>query len=718
MANTLKRTLCATALCGVIVAASAQTIDAPATTLPAVTISGKGNPVAGVAGWRDVPLSSAPFQASVLSAEQMSDRGAERLSDLSRLDPAVSDAYNAEGYWDSLTVRGYVIDNRFNYRRDGLPINAETSIPLDNKERIELLKGTSGLQAGTSAPGGLVNLVVKRPLAEAWRSAQLAWRESRTVLGTVDISQRLGQNNALGLRVNASAERLAPQTHHAKGERNLLAVAGDWRLTPDTLLEAEFETSHRSQPSAPGFSLLGSTVPAPADPRVNLNNQPWSLPVVFDANSASLRFTQTLGTDWGWSAHLATQRLRTDDRVAFAFGFDCHPESRFTYCDRYNPAGEFDLYDFRSENERRTSDALELAMHRKLHIGTMTHALSIGVLRSLFRARFQGLTNNFVGTGNIRGGLETIANPEPMDDNTNRDEHSTEIYVRNRISLGVTSTAWVGLRHTHLSRSSVSMRGDRDTATDRDTADTAASYTQDFTTPWVAISHEFAPRQLAYASWGQGVESFATPNLPAYGVEAGQPLPTLKSRQIEVGLKGHRGDTTWNLAWFDIDRPATTDTGSSFFIDGSARHRGIEGGVETDFGAWALGAGAMVLNAKRRDSQTVNGLRPTNVPRHTVKLRARYRVGAVHGLDVVGSVLHQGQRMVLPDNSISIPGYTRADVSLRYRHRVNAATLTWRAGIDNLFDRRAWRESPFQFGHAYLFPLPARSARLSAQVTW
>ena len=67
-------------------------------------------------------------------------------------------------------MRGFVLDNRFNFRRDGLPINAETSIPLDNKERIEILKGTSGIQAGTSAPGGLVNYVVKRPLDAPLRS--------------------------------------------------------------------------------------------------------------------------------------------------------------------------------------------------------------------------------------------------------------------------------------------------------------------------------------------------------------------------------------------------------------------------------------------------------------------------------------------------------------------------------------------------------------------
>ncbi len=60
-----------------------------------------------------------------------------------------------------------MLDQRYNYRREGLPITAETVIPLANKERIEILKGTSGIQAGTSSPGGLVNYVVKRPTLNA-----------------------------------------------------------------------------------------------------------------------------------------------------------------------------------------------------------------------------------------------------------------------------------------------------------------------------------------------------------------------------------------------------------------------------------------------------------------------------------------------------------------------------------------------------------------------
>ena len=47
-----------------------------------------------------------------------------------------------------------------------------------------------------------------------------------------------------------------------------------------------------------------------------------------------------------------------------------------------------------------------------------------------------------------------------------------------------------------------------------------------------------------------------------------------------------------------------------------------------------------------------------------------------------------------------------------------STTLTWRAGIDNLFDKQAWKESPYQFAHVYLFPLPGRTARMSLQINW
>jgi iron complex outermembrane receptor protein len=75
----------------------------------------------------------------------------------------------------------------------------------------------------------------------------------------------------------------------------------------------------------------------------------------------------------------------------------------------------------------------------------------------------------------------------------------------------------------------------------------------------------------------------------------------------------------------------------------------------------------------------------------------------------------ESDRIVLEDNSARIPGHARVDVGARYTQGTRAGSLTFRAGIDNLFDRRAWKESPFEFSHVYLFPLAPRTVRLSVE---
>lgn len=689
--------------------ALAQSADGSQTLAP-VVVSGRATPPATVAGWGDLPLARLPLQAAVFGVERLQDRGAQRLSDLTGFDPAVSDAYNTEGYWDYLTVRGFVLDNRFNYRRDGLPINAETSIPIDNKQQIEILKGTSGMQSGTSAPGGLVNFVVKRPLDEPLHRASIEWRERGSVTGAVDLSERFGVDRAFGVRVNAAAARLEPKVRDAEGNRSLLAIAGDWRLGRDTLLEAEVETSHRSQPSVPGFSLLGDAVPSPVDPRINLNNQPWSLPVVLDGDTASLRWRQRIADGWQFTAHGMTQRLRSDDRIAFPFG--CSAADGTYYPDRYCPDGTFDLYDFRSENERRRSDALDVSLQGSFATGGVRHSATVGVLSSRVRNRFQRQVFNFAGTGNVDGSAITPAAPDLTDENTNRDEHATELYARDAIAFDDRWTLWLGARHTRLHRQSVRTDGSR-----------ATDYTQSFTTPFAAATYAYATGQMAYLSWGEGIESYVAPNRDRY-TNAGEALPTAKSRQVEAGLKGSTADFEWNLAAFDIEQPMYAEIGScddpgtcTALLDGTRRHRGVEAGLAWQSGPWTVRGGAQWLRARREGSvdPALDGLVPTNVPARTLKAAIEHRLAALPGLTLSGAAVHESRRFVLPDNSAAIPGWTRLDVAARYERRMGAVAWTWRAGIDNVTDERAWRESPYQFGHAYLFPLAPRTVRISLQ---
>ncbi len=679
------------------VAPAASAASSPTTTLAPVLVTGRSPPDASVAGWGDTPLSKAPLQASTIDGAQIREAGARRLSDLARFDPSVSEAYDTEGYIDYFTVRGFVIDNRFNFRRDGLPINAETTIPLDNKARVDVLKGLSGMQAGTSAPGGLIDLIVKRPLDVPLSSAFVEWRQRGSVLGSIDLSRRFGIDDAFGLRLNAAAEHIDPLVRDARGSRMLLALAGDWRLGRGTLIEAEVERSHRSQPSVPGFSLLGNRVPPVPDPRLSLNDQPWSLPGVFDATTASLRVTHQIGSDWRFVAHGATQRLRTDDRVAFPFG--CTAADGSYYPDRYCPDGTFDLYDYRSEDERRRSDVLDLSLRGKVTTGPIGHSLVVGALRNVVHNVFPSQAFNFAGTGNVDGTAITPPVPQPSGPVPGFDQRSTEFYVRDAVAMGERATLWLGARHSRIER-------------------------QSFTTPFAAASYAVLPGQSVYASWGGGVELGVAPDLPRY-VNQNQPVAPAKSRQIELGFKGGAERLEWSVAVFDVKRPLFGDIGACDVdasceraLVGTQRHRGFEGQAAWRDAGWDLRGGVQWLHARVEGVQDplLDGRRPTNVPALTVRLQASYAVATVPGFAVQGGASYESRRDVLPDNSLEIPSVTRFDLGSRLQRKFGDGEWTLRAGIDNLFDRRAWRESPYQFGHAYLFPLAPRTIRVSLQV--
>ena len=705
--------------------AAAMACCLPVAAQDTVTITGRSNGAA-VAGFGPVPLARAPLQASVIGQAQLADQGIAEFSGLTRLDASVSDAYNAAGYWSNLSVRGYTLDNRFNYRRDGLPINAETAIALDNKDRLELLKGTSGAQAGTSAPGGLLNLVVKRPQGNQ-RTATLAYRQHGSVLGAVDLGQRLGSEGAIGVRLNAAYERLDPLVRNTRGERSLLALAVDWQLTPDALLQAELESSRQRQPSVTGYSMLGDNLPSPRsiDLRRNLNDQAWRQPVLLNGDTASLRWQQRLSDDWRFTAHALQQRLRSDDRTAFPYGvYDANTYDCPNWCDRFAPDGSFTYWQYVSDNERRTSGALQLSLAGKLSTGPVIHSIEAGVLGTRYRGHFEDQVFDIAGTGRIDGSLQTPASPGFPDANTNRDEHSTEWFLRDAMGLGAQWQLWSGLRHTQLDRSSIR------TSADSSGSLRAIDFSRTATTPWLALAWQLSPKTMLYGSWGRGLETDVAPNRARYS-NAGESIP-VQSRQFELGIKHGAEQVEASLTLFDIDRSKTADLkpdlsacdsglGCRRVLDGSQRHRGVEGALARAWPAWSVQASAMLLNASRSGSQQpgVNGLRPENVPAATLRVSTEYRPSALAGLALQAALIAESNRVVLPyDESVRIPGWGRLDLGVRWQQALSSSsTLMWRVGLDNATNRQSWKESPYEFGHVYLYPLAPRTWRASVQVS-
>ncbi|UUZ47980.1 Plug domain-containing protein [Massilia sp. B-10] len=96
---------------------------------------------ASVGGFSETSLLKTPFSVTAIGREQMADLGIRSTTEAMKYDASVSDSYNAVGYAEMFSIRGFMLDNNTSYRKDGIAISGDSQIPLENKERIEILKG-------------------------------------------------------------------------------------------------------------------------------------------------------------------------------------------------------------------------------------------------------------------------------------------------------------------------------------------------------------------------------------------------------------------------------------------------------------------------------------------------------------------------------------------------------------------------------------------------
>jgi iron complex outermembrane receptor protein len=501
----------------------------------------------------------------------------------------------------------------------------------------------------------------------------------------------------------------------------------DWRLKPGTVIDFEFEQSHREQIGINAYSLLGGALPAPVDPRVNLTRQPWSQPGVFDAMTGSVRIRQELDAGWLWTTQYGAQRLKTDDRLIFGLGADC---ANTYICDKYGANGSFDLYDFRSENERRLMDVLQTELNGQSTLNDLRHDLTFGLTRQRQLDRmpptqsYNLITN---GQGNVFTPFTVSPEPKYVTPNANRSEYSTEVSVKDRIHLTDLTSLWAGIRHVSYDRSSV-----QNAAPDQsvlspysDRYPNPKNFNGSINVPWLGASTRHNGFML-YASHGHGVEQFVTPNNATYEATAGAQLGIGRSRQTEIGIRKipALSQFEWNATVFQIARPFVHDVydvSGNFntrYVDGTETHKGLDLGANWRNAQWKLGAQTQWMNATIsgvQQSQDSVGSAPLNVPKFIVRGIAEYRYASLPGLRNALRISHEGERRVTEDGSVQLPAWTTFDATAHYDTKVNNVASTWTLAIDNLANKRYWRESPKQFAHYYLYPGAPRTLRASVQ---
>ena len=656
-----------------LLSGAAHAQGSAATTLPEVRVTGEGGGFSArtvqVGAFRDLDPLEVPLTNNVVTREVLDAQGARTLFDALRNTAGVTRSQLSGSTYDNISIRGILVENRGNYRLNGsLPIINLIDIPLENKERVEVLKGASSLYYGLVPPSGVVNFVTTRAGPQPVSSAAVSVNQHGGADAHLDLGRSFADGD-MGLRLNAVAGRQDIGIDNYEGDRSLLSLAYDWRVRPGFQLRADLEhyrkdVSEQAAIALPRAANGALTLPPVPDNRTNLAGR-WQH---YDAHATNALLSGDLVLGSNWSLKLETGHAETvRDR-------------RFSQFQDYDIAsGEGNLAIFFADGQRYTNTNHRMELLGLLATGPLQHELTLGYTYNR-RTAFSG---DSAPTALVRQNLYSPrAVPEldpaltrPGTDSTIRDKG---LYAFDRIALGERWQLLAGVRSADYSNQNA-----------------GAQYGAEKLSPNVSVVFKPAPDTSVYASYLEGLEETGT--APANRANAGEILPPSVNKQKELGVKTRAWREIFaQAALFQIDRPLTSvDASNRFVIGGKTRYRGLELSASGDLSPqWGVVASAQVLDAEIVSVGATNpgelGKTPENTPRHTASLWGEYRVARLAGLSLNGGLFHVGKRAVNNLNQAWVDGYTTLSLGARWRTRLAGRQLTLQANVDNATDRDYW----------------------------
>jgi iron complex outermembrane receptor protein len=193
----------------------------------------------GTATKSDVPLSETPRSVSIVTADEVEDRGARTVVDAVEYSAGVNTGtYGFDPRFDQIQIRGFSVTTAGDYR-DGLrqPYAAYGTFRTDpyNLERIEVLKGPASSLYGTGSVGGMVNRISKRPTQQARKEVRARYLTDDRKEGAIDISGPATKEGEHLYRIVGLARR-GRSNFEIQDDRKMLAPTYTWLPSSDTSL--------------------------------------------------------------------------------------------------------------------------------------------------------------------------------------------------------------------------------------------------------------------------------------------------------------------------------------------------------------------------------------------------------------------------------------------------------------------------------------------------
>ncbi|MFL1527423.1 TonB-dependent siderophore receptor [Pseudomonas sp. O230] len=641
-----------------------------------------------------LPLSirETPQSVTVITRQQMDDRGVQSISDALRNTPGVStQKYDSDR--TEFAARGFAITNfqydGVNQPYDGVygenPNNSDDSASLD---RIEVIKGATGLMTGSGDPSASVNLIRKKPTKEFKASISGtvgSWDSYRT---TGDVSGSLTDSgNVRGRFVGVYQDKDSYIDHYSQ-KKDLYYGILEADLTDDTLLTFGID---KSSATPRGSSWTGNTTYFSDGGRTDFSRSfnpaaDWSRRD-FDEISYFASLEQALANDWKFKASLSEKTTDHDTQLASA-----------SYGNPDRATGEGMSFFWGRFEGHRVQDTADVNVSGPFTLGGREHELVAGVMTS--HSRQTGSTYDISAFESVPGSLYDwegrLPKQEfPVNGKYERTQSQNGVYLATRLRPTDDLSVILGSR-----LSTFKYNEDYRYIAASPLDDTHASYKEHgIVTPYAGVVYDLNDVYSVYASY----TSIYQPQ--TYKDASGMTLTPVEGDSYETGLKAAYFDGRLNasLALFRIEQDGVAEQTGTNAITNEGIFKAVDGtttkGVELELAGelaegWNLTAGYTYARTRDKDEQRIFGFPlSTSKPDHVVRTFTTYRLpGALEKVTVGGGISWQsalyGKIYSAPAGDytwIKQGGYTLVDLMTRYQYNEH---LSFTANANNVFDKK------------------------------
>ncbi|HAI3042373.1 TPA: ferrichrome porin FhuA [Escherichia coli] len=649
----------------------------------------------------DTPIQKVPQSISVVTAEEMALHQPKSVKEALSYTPGVAvGTRGASNTYDYLIIRGFAADGQSqNNYLNGLKMQGnfynDAVIDPYMLERAEIMRGPVSVLYGKSSPGGLLNMVSKRPTTEPLKEVQFKAGTDSLFQTGFDFSDALDDDGVYSYRLTGLARSANAQQKGSEEQRYAIAPAFTWR--PDDKTNFTFLSYFQNEPETGYYGWLpkeGTVEPLPNGKRLPTDFNEGAKNNTYSRNEKMIgySFDHEFNDTFTVRQNLRFAQNKVSQKSVYGYGmcsdplYSSNPSSSPCANVPQSQWGHTLTRQYVIDNEKLENFSVDTQLQSKFATGSVDHTLLTGV-------DFMRMRNDIDSWFGYAGSVapSDIYNLDRSDFDFGAHLNPSGPY---RVLLKQKQTGLYVQDQAQWDKVLVTLGGRYDWADqssfNRDYGNKSERDDKEFT--WRGgVNYLFDNGVTPYFSYSESFE-------PASQTDAnGDLFAPSKGKQYEVGVKYVPEDrpivVTGALYQLTKTNNLMADpNGSLFSVEGGEiRARGVELEAKAALSASVNLVGSYTYtDAEYTTDTNYKGNTPAQVPKHMASLWADYTFfdGPLSGLTLGTGGRYTGSSYGDPANSFKVGSYTVVDALVRYDlARVGMAGSNVALHVNNLFDR-------------------------------